>query len=277
MTLTGKALWIIERNLNAPYDLAMLADACGVSPFHLAHAFARSTGFSVMAYLRARRLSIAAAALAAGAPDILGLALDSGYASHEAFTRAFRQHFGLTPEAVRQLQSTKGLKMVDALPANIGLVTIAPPRFVDAEENRVVGLSQRQPFGEAHDIPGQWKRFMAIYGSIEHKRDSLPIGVSGEIHEDGSFDYICSAEVTRLSGARAPLIEITLPRHRYAVFRHDGHVSQMPATYRAIWNYDFAAQGLIVVPSYCIERHLPSFDPGTGDGGVEIWIPVATV
>ena len=50
---------------------------------------------SPMAYVRARRLSDAARALIAGAPDILRLALDSGYASHEAFSRAFKSQFGL--------------------------------------------------------------------------------------------------------------------------------------------------------------------------------------
>src|SRR4051812_50018530 len=67
----------------------------------MVRAFAAATGFSVMRYARARRLSNAARALGAGAPDILSLALDADYSSHEAFTRAFRDHFGVTPEAVR--------------------------------------------------------------------------------------------------------------------------------------------------------------------------------
>jgi AraC family transcriptional regulator len=275
MTLTSKALWILERNLNAPYDLAKLAEACGVSSFHLAHAFARATGQSVMAYLRARRLSIAATALASGAPDILHLALSSGYASHEAFSRAFKQQFGQTPDSVRRLKSTQGLAMVHARAFDDGETHLTPPRIVQGDELRIVGLSERQPFGEAHDIPGQWQRFMAIYPQIAHKQQGKPIGVGGELTEDGHFHYICAAEVTRFSDAPAPLVEMTIPQHLYAVFRHDGHVAQMGATYRAIWNYDFPSRGLAVVPAYCIERHLPSFNPATGDGGVEIWIPVA--
>ncbi|MGE5157753.1 MAG: helix-turn-helix domain-containing protein [Gemmatimonas sp.] len=66
----------------------------------MVRAFAAATGFSVMRYVRARRLSEAARALARGAPDILSLALEADYGSHEAFTRAFRDHFGMTPEAV---------------------------------------------------------------------------------------------------------------------------------------------------------------------------------
>jgi AraC family transcriptional regulator len=96
--LAANVLWAIERNLDRPLTLAELAAACGVSHFHLAHAFGRATGYSVMHYVRARRLTEAARALAAGdAPDILRLALDCGYGSHEAFSRAFRAQFGTTP------------------------------------------------------------------------------------------------------------------------------------------------------------------------------------
>ncbi len=77
----------------------------GVSRFHMVRAFAAATGLSVMRYVRARRLSEAARALADGAPDILALALEADYGSHEAFTRAFRDHFGVTPEAVRGLDA----------------------------------------------------------------------------------------------------------------------------------------------------------------------------
>jgi AraC family transcriptional regulator len=38
------------------------------------------------------------------APDILSLALDTGYGSHEAFSRAFRAQFGTTPETIRKTE-----------------------------------------------------------------------------------------------------------------------------------------------------------------------------
>src|SRR5215207_9231131 len=93
MSLPDRALWIIERNSTRPLTLDGIAAACGVSRSHLAHAFGTTTGLSVMHYVRARRLSATAQALAAGAPDILAIALEAGYGSHEAFTRAFRAHF----------------------------------------------------------------------------------------------------------------------------------------------------------------------------------------
>jgi AraC family transcriptional regulator len=90
MSLAAKAVWMIERNFGNELSLSDVADACGVSKFHLARAFEARVGLPVMQYVRARHLSRAADALAEGASDILAVALDTGYASHEAFTRAFK-------------------------------------------------------------------------------------------------------------------------------------------------------------------------------------------
>ena len=97
----GKALWFIETRLADDISLAEIACFAGVSRYHLLRAFGVATGQSVMRHVRGRRLTEAARHLAAGAPDILTVALDAGYGSHEAFTRVFRDQFGLTPEAVR--------------------------------------------------------------------------------------------------------------------------------------------------------------------------------
>src|SRR5260370_7214183 len=101
MNPAQKALWFIESHLADALTLDEIAGVAGISRFHMVRAFAAATGLSVMRYVRVRRLSEAARALADGAPDILSVALDADYGSHEAFTRAFREHFGLTPEMVR--------------------------------------------------------------------------------------------------------------------------------------------------------------------------------
>src|SRR5450755_2371349 len=106
MNPAQKALWFIESHLGDALTLDEIAAIGGVSRFHMVRAFAAATGLSVMRYVRARRLTEAARALANGAPDILTLALDADYGSHEAFTRAFRGHFGVTPEAVRDRRAS---------------------------------------------------------------------------------------------------------------------------------------------------------------------------
>src|SRR6202034_3803089 len=86
-----------------------------VSRYHMSRVFAITMGCPIMRYVRGRRLTEAARALVDGAPDILNVALAVGYGSHEAFTRAFREQFGLTPEAVRAQGSLKNIRVVEAM------------------------------------------------------------------------------------------------------------------------------------------------------------------
>ena len=67
MNPAQKALWYIESHLAEPLTLDEIAAIDGISRFHMVRAFASATGFSVMRYVRVRRLTKAARALAAGA------------------------------------------------------------------------------------------------------------------------------------------------------------------------------------------------------------------
>ena len=99
--------------------LDQISDVACVSRYHMSRIFAVSMGIPVMRYLRARRLSEAAGALANGAPDILSVALDVGYGSHEAFTRAFREHFGVTQESVRTQGHLNNLRLMEAMKMHV--------------------------------------------------------------------------------------------------------------------------------------------------------------
>jgi AraC family transcriptional regulator len=101
MNPAQRALWSIESHLAEPLTLDDIAAIGGVSRYNMVRAFAAATGFSVMPHVRVRRLSEAARALSADAPDSLDVALDADCGSHDAFTRAFRDHFSVTPELVR--------------------------------------------------------------------------------------------------------------------------------------------------------------------------------
>jgi AraC-like DNA-binding protein len=87
MNPVNRALWFIESNFSRDITLDDIADVAGVSRYHMSRAFAVSIGTGSMRYMRGRRLTEAARARANGAPDILTVALDAGYNSHEAFTR----------------------------------------------------------------------------------------------------------------------------------------------------------------------------------------------
>lgn len=275
MSLATQAVWVIERNSERDLSLTGIAKACGVSRSHLASAFGTATGMSVMQYLRSRRLSEAAKALAGGAPDILVVALDAGYASHEAFTRAFRDHFGVTPERVRDRGSVGGLPIVAPFELRPETeVRLEPPHYVKSENIRIVGLSGPSSWETAIKIPAQWQRFMPYFGSID-TRAPIPLGVWFLSNDEGEFEYICAAEVSRFSDHAPELVAREIPATTYAVFEHRVHLSKIGETYMAIWNRVLPELGLSQADSAVLERHNETFDPSTGNGGVTIWIPIA--
>jgi len=274
--LTNRAIWVIERNFGRVLTLGELAVACKVSPFHLAHAFGEATGQSVMQYVRGRRLTAAALALAGGATDILELAIQSGYGSHEAFSRAFRAQFGTTPQAVRKAGSAAGLALVTALDMlEEGRADVASARLERAGPMSFVGLWGHYAFSAIRDIPEQWARFMRAYQHIPHKADCAPVGISIGFDGDGEFDYLCAVQVVDGGWAPPELARLDVAAQSYAVFQHRGHVATIRSTYTAIWNHWLPESGRTARDAPIIERHNPAFDPGTGLGGLEIWIPVA--
>jgi AraC family transcriptional regulator len=273
--ITNKALFIIERNLHHDLTLDHIAKYCDVSRLHLAHAFGESTDLSVMEYLRARRLTEAAYELASGANDILSVALDSCYASHEAFSRAFKAQFGRTPEEVRKFESIEGLSLVDAIRhLESKAMTLKEPRIQTEGELLFVGLSEHVPYKDTQNIAGQWERFMSgPYGEIDHKLDEPPVGITTGSNDDG-IEYVCATGVMKFGRVAKNCIKLTLSPATYVVFAHDDHVTQIRETYKAIWNNWFPKSGKTPAEKPGLERHNDSFDPRTGNGGVTIWIPI---
>src|SRR5215470_1586141 len=178
MNPAQKALWYIESHLATPLSLDEISDVSGVSRFHLVRAFVAATGFSVMRYVRARRLTEAARALAAGAPDILHVALDADYGSHEAFTRAFREHFGVTPETVRATTCLDKLKLQEPILMNsTAFENIAPPRFETGKAMLVAGLGERISMETSAGIPALWQRFHQLIQNVPARIGTVAYGV----------------------------------------------------------------------------------------------------
>ena len=82
--------------------LHAVAEQLGYSPYHFSRCFREASGMSFRDYVRYRRLAFALKALRDTNDGILAIALDFGFSSHEAFTRAFRRAYGLTPSQYRR-------------------------------------------------------------------------------------------------------------------------------------------------------------------------------
>jgi AraC family transcriptional regulator len=276
MNPVGKALWYIESHFAGEIALDDVARVSGVSRYHLSRAFGTATGHSLMRYVRGRRLSEAARALSAGASDILSVALDAGYGSHEAFTRAFRDQFGLTPEAVRAQRSLDNLALLEPLKMDETLLTtLEPPRFETGKALLIAGLGERYDCESSKAIPSQWQRFVPHIGHVPGQIGGrTAYGVCCNSDDDGNFDYICGVEVASFSELPKEFARVRIPQQRYAVFTHRDHISTIRRTVNTIWNKWLPESGHEVADAPDFERYGESFDPRTGNGGLEIWIPL---
>ena len=272
MSVVSKMLWVLESRSREPLGLDELASVTGKSRSYLSRVFPLVTGYSVTAYLRARRLSDAARQLADGAPDILSVALEAGYGSHEAFTRAFRDQFGITPQQARQQRNLHGITLVEPLRMDIAApVSIAPPRFEDRPEMIFAGIAERHPMNNPAGLPAQWQRFQPHIGNIDGAIAGVAYGLVGEI-ADNRFEYVVAVEMR--PGAEMPpnLERITVPALKWARFTHGGDLSTIRQSIGAAeqWLSDNGHEPSEASYSF-LEYYGPAFDARSGSGDIEIW------
>ena len=271
----ARALWFVESHFHEELTLDDVADAGGVSRYHMARVFELATGCPVLRYVRWRRLTEAARALAGGAPDILAVALDAGYGSHEAFTRAFRDQFGVTPEGLRARGHLKDLNLMEPIKMNETLLThLEPPRFVTAKPLLIAGLSERYSAETCAAIPAQWQRFAPHIGHIPGQVGRVTYGVIYNGDDAGNTEYLSGVEVSDFSKVPAEFSRLRIPEQRYAVFSQKDHVSTIRQTWLTIWNQGLPESGHKAAGGPEFERYAEEFDPRTGGGGFEIWVPI---
>ena len=89
--------YLLERDLENPPSLEMLAEEVGCSPFYLSRIFAQEAGASIPKFLRMKRVEKAAEFLRTGKMNVTEAAVALGYSSLSAFSKAFVEHFGCCP------------------------------------------------------------------------------------------------------------------------------------------------------------------------------------
>ena len=97
-----RVLTHIHEHLDEALDLEELARVACFSSFHFHRVFAAMTGETIADHVRRLRLERAAMELRSGPKHVIQLALDAGYEAHEAFTRAFKAAYGVSPAGFRR-------------------------------------------------------------------------------------------------------------------------------------------------------------------------------
>lgn len=96
-----RAKMYIEALFDENFGLDELADAAGVTKYHLARSFTRAHGLSPLAYRTQRRIHAAKELVLAGAP-LADIASDLGFADQSHLTRQFQAMVGISPARYRE-------------------------------------------------------------------------------------------------------------------------------------------------------------------------------
>jgi predicted transcriptional regulator YdeE len=152
----------------------------------------------------------------------------------------------------------------------------APVRMEEGGQRTVVGLKGHFRFGGDPSIAALWTRFAPHLGKIPGQMGSVAYGVCWNL-EDGGLEYMAGVEVRSEEDVPLELVEESIPPSTFAVFSHHGHVSEIPKTMGRVYEW-LARNGREVrndrdVPGL-IERYGERFDPRSGSGDIELWVPV---
>jgi AraC family transcriptional regulator len=97
-----RVLEYLASHLDQPLDVHRLAEEAHLSPYHFHRVYVAMVGETLADTLRRRRLHSAAVTLITTTLPVANVATRAGYSHAQAFARAFRESYGITPAQYRQ-------------------------------------------------------------------------------------------------------------------------------------------------------------------------------
>ncbi len=273
----NRVLACLEHNLDALPSLDHLAGLAHYSPHHFHRMFTGMVGESLAAYARRLRLERAAMWLSRTARPVTDIALDSGYDSHQAFTRAFKAHFGVSPRACREA-------------ARLGLPLpkrpVPPPKpqgdiamdatIVFFPVTKVAYVRHVGPYDQCH---AAWETLCAWAGPKGLLGpQTRAMGVSHddpEVTPPEKIRYDACITVPEGVTAEGPVGVMDIGGGDYAMARHEGPYSGLHACYAALCGVELPKLGR--EPAYAPSIEIYLNDPATTppkDLRTEIYIPL---
>ena len=289
--VVARARRFLREHATAEIDLAGVARAAGASPYHFARLYHAMTGETVFATVTRFRLERGAALLAAApaqALSISAIALEVGYQTPSAFSKAFRAALGVSPSALRDASPAARRAMQEALrrpvsavgePADAPLV-LTGPTLRHREPVRVVFVRERGDYGDIA-APLAWARLVACFeaaGDVAALARWPHIGAS---HDD---PRVVSAAALRYDAGLIVGEETAAPRGTtverwpggaHAVFEYRGPYRRIEAAFDAIARDWILRVRPPLRDARSLEIYMkPSKNTPEHELRTELWIPV---
>lgn len=180
----------IKKNDSESLSLSYLSKKSGYSEFYISKKFKEISGMQFRDYLRYRRLAFALKELRDTEDGILDIALRYGFSSHEAFTRSFKEAYGITPSEYRRHPGPVVLRTIikpfDCYLSEIGAMNMKSTNqeiktyFVTIPAHKFLHIKNYESIGywdfwqKQNLIPGQdYNTICGLLDSIKGKLDDL--------------------------------------------------------------------------------------------------------
>jgi len=240
----------IVRTLDEAIDLASIARNAALSPFHFHRVFRGMVGETPLEMHRRLRLERAASRLLSTDAAITTIAFDAGYETHEAFTRSFRQAYGIPPSEFRQgnvepRSDCVRLRQIElAAPSGVhcdnGRQQVPTISFIAGGPNMDVTIEQMPELRVAAvRHVGPYNRISEAFerlGTIAQRAGwfesagAMMLAIYHDDPETTPAEQLQSdAGITVPEGAKLPegVVERRLPRGRYARTTHVGPYTRL--------------------------------------------------
>lgn len=154
------------------------------------------------------------------------------------------------------------------------IAAVTPSRYENGREMLIAGLDAQYTSANKDQIPAQWERFVPHMGKVPGQIGQTTYGVSWNEQPNCDFNYLCGVEVSEAAVLPELFTQLRLKPQRYAVFTHAEHYSKLPQLFESIFTHWLPNSGFKSAGAPCFERYTEEFNPETGKGGTEVWIPI---
>ena len=238
-----RAIEYIEDHLYENIGLSDVSRETGYSYYHMTRLFSSVLGESVGRYINRRRLYNASKKLIHTDQRVIDIALEEGFESPEAFSRAFKAVFGSSPRDYRKagldLVISAKTKLVAEDVKHIANNISLSPEIVFQEELKLAGIRGATTLSD-NQLPHLWGQLRQLQKEVVDGR-CIGYGVcetqQAIYTKDGdvSFSVMVGSPMSCYHHLSPLLIEKTLSAGKYAVFTHRGTFANLIKTYQYIF------------------------------------------